>query len=107
MVVSQGTIQSPLYILYTVLVIMAQISISLAVFNLLPIPPLDGSRVLNLFLPERLYFKVMQYERYIMLGLMLLLYIGVFSVPLNFLTNWIYGLISKVADLVLIPFGIS
>ena len=40
----------------------AQINISLAVFNLLPIPPLDGSRILNAFLPDRIYYKIMQYE---------------------------------------------
>ncbi len=39
------------------------INIGLAIFNLLPIPPLDGSRLLNVILPPRLYFKVMRHER--------------------------------------------
>ncbi len=41
------------------------INIGLAVFNILPIPPLDGSKVLTAFLPENLYFKIMRYENYI------------------------------------------
>ena len=40
-------------------------NISLAVFNLLPIPPLDGSKILTGILPTRLYFQLMQYENYI------------------------------------------
>lgn len=40
-------------------------NISLAVFNLLPVPPLDGSKILTGILPTRLYFQLMQYENYI------------------------------------------
>lgn len=58
----------------------------LALFNLLPIPPLDGSRVLFIFLPADKYFKVMKYEQFIALGLIVLLYIGVLDGPLSFIT---------------------
>lgn len=40
------------------------IDVNLAIFNLIPIPPLDGSRLLNAFLPDRIYYKLMKYERY-------------------------------------------
>ncbi len=45
----------------------------LAVFNLIPVPPFDGSRFLALFLPNKTYFKLMRYERYIMIGLLVAL----------------------------------
>ena len=57
------------------------INIGLAVFNLLPIPPLDGSRIVTLLLPPRLYFKVMRYERQIALGMMLLLLVDSYVGP--------------------------
>jgi len=41
------------------------INIGLAIFNLIPVPPLDGSRLLTAVLPPRQYFQLMQYERYI------------------------------------------
>ena len=55
----------------------APLSIGLGIFNLLPIPPLDGSKVLGAFLPERTYFGLMRYERYGMLLLLALSWLGV------------------------------
>ncbi|MBO7304822.1 MAG: site-2 protease family protein [Clostridia bacterium] len=54
------------------------INIGLGLFNLLPVPPLDGSRLLTVILPQRLYFKIMDYERKIYLGLILWLLLGDF-----------------------------
>ena len=62
------------------------------VFNLLPIPPFDGSRVFFAFLPDKYYFKIMQYEQYIMIGLLILMFTGVISIPFRFLSDAIYNL---------------
>ena len=55
---------------------MVAMNLSLAVFNLLPVPPFDGSRIALLFLPQRLYFRAMKYERYIMLAVLALMFLG-------------------------------
>ncbi|MBO6303295.1 MAG: site-2 protease family protein [Ruminiclostridium sp.] len=80
---------------YVILALEMIISIDLynGVFNLLPIPPFDGSRVFFAFLPTRYYFKIMQYEQYIMIGLLILMYTGILSIPFSMLTNLIYGLL--------------
>lgn len=70
---------------------MARLNIMLAVFNLLPVPPLDGSRLMTVFLPQRTYFKIMQYEHYIMMGMFLLLIAGVLDTPLAFLNNVLWN----------------
>jgi len=71
--------------------IMTVVNISLAIFNLIPIPPLDGSRILNLFLPSKVYFAIMRYEQYIFIGLFLLIWTGVLDTPLYFLNNLVYA----------------
>ena len=55
---------------------LAPLSIGLGLFNLLPIPPLDGSKVLGALLPDRAYFTLMRYERYGMLVLLALSFTG-------------------------------
>jgi Zn-dependent protease len=57
-----------LYLLY----LGVMLNVILTVFNLIPIPPFDGSRIFYAFLPPKLYFGVMKYERYIMIGFIVL-----------------------------------
>jgi len=89
-------------LLVTFLMYFYQLNASFAVFNLLPIPPLDGSRLFSLLLPPTWYVKILRYERYIALGMLVLLYIGILDGPLSFLVN---GLLSGMNWLIgLIPF---
>ena len=44
------------------------------VFNLIPLPPFDGSRFFLQFLPADKYFRIMQYEKYILIGVFVVLW---------------------------------
>lgn len=71
----------------------AHINVNLAVFNLLPLPPLDGSRIATAFLPDKYYYKLMAYERYITIALFLLLLTDVLDTPLAYASGYVlYGL---------------
>ena len=78
------------------------INLFLAVFNLIPIPPLDGSRILLYFLPSKIYFQIMRYERYIYIGFMILVLSGALTVPISFAANQIFSLFSRIC-LFIIP----
>ena len=66
-----------------------RLNITLAVFNLIPIPPLDGSRIFLVLLPTDTYFKIMRYEKYIYIAFMVALFFGLLDTPINFLSDQI------------------
>ena len=90
-----------MFLWFTFLMNLAILNASLAVFNLLPIPPLDGSRIAFIFLPVKFYFGIMRYERYIQIAMFALLWIGVFD---EILIDVTYGLLNGATFLIrLIP----
>jgi len=83
--------------------ITAYISIALAIFNIIPIPPLDGSKVLYSFLSDRTYLKLMRYERYGMIALIVLVFVssrtGIFGDPLGTAAGFIFDKLFFFAEL--------
>lgn len=84
----------------------AKINVYLAIFNLIPIPPFDGSRILFTFLPQKYYFKIMQYERFIFVGVFVILCSGVLDLPLEMITQGILNKIFEIAELPLALLGV-
>jgi Zn-dependent protease len=78
----------------------ALMSIGLGVFNLIPVPPLDGSKILFSFLPWQTSVKFAKYEQYIQFAMLLLLFVGVLDVPLDFCINHIYQWISGLVTVI-------
>ena len=76
--------------------ILAGANLLLGGFNLLPIPPLDGSKVLFSLLPERAYYTLMRYERYGMVALLLIVWLDIGG---NYLSNAIYNVYLWMANL--------
>ena len=74
------------------------LNIGLGTFNLIPFPPLDGSKVMAAVLPEPVYMKWMQYERYGHFLLMVILYLGLLDTPLSFVQDGLYNGMRTAAD---------
>lgn len=74
----------------------AALSIGLGLFNLIPIPPLDGSKVLAVLLPERAYRWLMRYERFGIFALWLLVALGVGGRYMSFAIRWVYTLFCRI-----------
>lgn len=89
------------YYVFSFFYFIAQINVRLAVFNLIPVPPLDGSRILAQFLPNRIYYKLMQYERYIYFILIILVFSGSLSGPISNVSD---ALMRGISDLASLPF---
>ena len=97
-------------LLCSVLALVAQINISLCAFNLIPIPPLDGSKIIGFFLPMRWYYRYEQfflrYQQYVFYGMVLILFVlprmgGAFGVISNIIDipfNWLWDAMFWIAD---------
>ena len=83
--------------LFQFLLVTALLSVGLGTFNLLPIPPLDGSKVLFSFLPDRMYLQLMYYERYGMILLLVLAFMGAGNGFLTMLMNLVFRGIATLA----------
>ena len=81
--------------LHTIFITMCSINITLAIFNLMPFPPFDGSRIFNYFMSDKLYFKIMEHEQTIFMVVFVLLMFGVLDAPLNFLVNFAFSMLNK------------
>ena len=84
---------------YRFCIIAHTMNLYLAVFNLIPLPPLDGSRILFAFLPDRYYFKVMKYERVIQMALLILIYFG-------FADGFLSSLVSPISNSIMEIFSL-
>lgn len=103
--VKTGAGQGAIGVIGSLLYLFAFRNLCLMVFNLIPIPPLDGSKVLGMFLPNRQYYAMMQYQNIFMIILMVLCLTGIFSnvigTGVNFVFRGIMNVINGLVNIVL------
>ncbi len=90
-----GWSRSALSVINMIFYIFAFRNLCFMVFNLIPIPPLDGSKVLGMFLPSRTYYQILQYERYAIILIMFLSLTGAFDVIIGTGVNIFYTIIQN------------
>ena len=76
----------------------AYLSTALAIFNIIPISPLDGSKVLYSVIPDKAYFTLLRYERYGMGILIVLVATGVLGEPLSNVTEFVFDRLFSIAE---------
>lgn len=96
--ISYAPVNTVTMVLYILLNVLISLNLSLAVFNLIPVPPLDGYKILSAVLPAKYYFKIMQYERFGFIALLLIIYLPIFNTVLVGAVNGIYRLFSIILN---------
>ncbi len=76
----------------------AYLSTALAIFNIIPISPLDGSKVLYTVIPDKAYFTLLRSERYGMGILIVLVATGVLGEPLSNVTEFVFDRLFSIAE---------
>ena len=82
--------------LFTFLVNTASLSVGLGLFNLVPVPPLDGSKVVAVLLPDRAYNWLMRYEQFGMVLLVIIISVGIGSNALDAAIRWVFDLFCRI-----------
>ncbi|WP_291503463.1 site-2 protease family protein [Acutalibacter sp.] len=100
-------VNSVLYFVYTLLSYYVMVNVTLAAFNLLPIPPLDGSRILGAFLSDRALETYYRYQNVFVMVLFVLMFSGAFSGPLYAIESAMSKGIFWIAALPFKLFGLS
>ena len=77
--------QAAVFVLCFIFVQHGLLGVGMGLFNLIPLSPLDGSKILFALLPDRIYYTILRYEKYVMGVVILLVLVGVFDKPLSFL----------------------
>lgn len=95
-----GLFAGSMYQISYFVLLFAQVNLCFMVFNLIPIPPLDGSRVLGLFLSTSAYFKLQRFERYSMILIIVLSFLNVFSVVIGTGVNFVLDGIINVCNMI-------
>ncbi len=89
------------YVLLVFFLSLHYMNLSLAVFNLIPVPPLDGSRLAFIFLPDNVYFKFMKYEQIIQIIIMVSLFTGLLDKPLTLIVSGLSNGMQYIIDLII------
>ncbi len=96
-----GDVNKYAYLALEILRTLGVMNLGLGLFNLIPIPPLDGSKVLSAVLPTRIYFRLMEYERFGFIALILLINLPIFNYLLSSAVIGILNVFSEISMLVL------
>jgi Zn-dependent protease len=81
-----------------------QVNVILAVFNFIPIPPLDGSRIVGAFLSDRALYNYYRYQNIIVMIFFAVMISGILSTPLSYVENFFTNIILRIAE---IPYYIA